>query len=265
MAAKGNGFVLFGALAATLALTPLASYAQDTQPGGPPGGAQPGRFGGQRGQGGGFGRGQNNQPVTLATAPIEALASGLKLTAEQKQQITEIQAKLPARGRGRGGAGAGAGGGTDFQAQRQQRQQLEQAATTQIEALLTAEQKTALPGVLKDIQTLRAAGLPVALLGSLGLTAEQKTKIADINAKAEEAMRQRMTGAQPGGDFQAMRESMQQARAETQRQVMAVLTDAQKAQVEKYRSEHPEAAGRGGFGGGGRNRGNRPGGAQGGV
>lgn len=259
-----NRWMLSGALAATLALTPLTtSRAQQEPPAGDP---PAGRRGGGGPGGGGFLRGRGNQPLTLATVPVAALAGPLNLSTEQKTQIGQIQEKLQSTrrgGGGRGGPGAtGQPGGAapDFQAMMQARQQAEQTATTQMEALLTPQQKQALPAVLKDMQTLAAAGLPVQLMSTLNLSAEQKTKLADIGAKAQQALQRAFQGAQggAGNDPQAMRETMQQARAQTQQQVSAVLTDAQRAQVEAYRKENPERGG--GPGGGGRG-GNGPAGA----
>jgi Spy/CpxP family protein refolding chaperone/peroxiredoxin len=177
---------------------------------------------------------------------VAVLEGALKLTAEQKQRIAQIQSRL------QGPPPAPANGGPpDFAAIRQQMQQKEEAAAKEIEALLTPEQKQALPRVLEDVQILVRVGLPAGLLNTLELTAEQKSKLADIGTKARQAMQQmleqaRQSGARP--DVAAL----QQARAQTQQQVQAVLTPAQMAQVDKYRRDNPQRGPGGGPGGPGR-------------
>jgi hypothetical protein len=130
--------------------------------------------------------------------------------------------------------------------------------------------------VLRDLQTLMQAGLPPELLVPLNLTVEQKSRLFQLNQqnqqamqKRQEEMRQRFAAARQNGgqrpDFQAMRDEMAKARTQQQQQVMAVLTEAQKALVEKYRKENPQPQGFGfpGGPGGFRGPGGGPGGAPG--
>jgi hypothetical protein len=96
----------------------------------------------------------------------------------------------------------------------------------------------------------------------LGLTADQKTKLRDINEQSMARTREIMQDAQ--GDFAAAREKMTAARKETGDKAMAVLTDAQKETWKELtgkpfevKFDGPPGGGRrGGPGGGGRRGGN---------
>jgi Spy/CpxP family protein refolding chaperone len=139
-------------------------------------------------------------------------------------------------------------------------QDLTTKATSSIDAVLTPAQKKELPGALKEIGTMRNAGIPLETLGDLKLTSTQKTKIASIADKAQKDMEVKVKAA--NGDFQSLMPAIQQARAKTHTDVMATLTASQKAVVEKYEKDHPRrgfGGGMGGPGGGGR-RGGGPGG-----
>src|SRR5579871_6491483 len=190
---------------AVLALGGMAALAQP--PGGRPGGG-PG-FGPPGGPGGPGGPGMRE--LTAVNVPIGALEGGLKLTATQKDKISKIQTQFqkdrqaamprfggpggpggPPPGGGPdgpggpppgGGPGGGPGGPPDFEAMHaamDKVQGLERDANKKIEAQLTSDQKSELPGVIKDIQTLGGAGIPAEVIGDLKLTADEKKQIADI-------------------------------------------------------------------------------------
>lgn len=289
-------------IAAVVAATTFSSIvlAQPPAPGGRPG-QQPG--GGRRAGGFGGGGGQFGQrQMTVLSVPMEALQSGLKLTADQKTKIAKIQEENRPRGfggfgggggrgpggggapggppggapgggggggrRGGGGGGGGFGGGggqrPDFQAM----QARSDAAAKSIEALLTPAQKKALPTLIKDVGAMRTVGIPAQLYGDLKLTADQKSKIGTLAKQTQDSMQKMFQsaggggrgpggppggapGAGPGGgggfDFQAI----QKMREDTNKKAMAILTSAQKAQVDKYLKANPPR-GFGGGGGGGR-------------
>jgi hypothetical protein len=237
--------------------------------------------------------------MTAATTPLPALTAELKLTDKQQAQIKTIQdqamkdimAMRPAGGPGgpggpgpggpaggprpggpnpgRPGGGAPGGPGGGFGGRMggispedvKKLQTVSDKASSKIEAVLTSDQKKALPGALKEIGTMRNAGIPVQTLGDLKLTSAQKAKISSIADKAQKDMEVKMKAA--NGDFMSLGPVFQQARQKTHTDVMATLTTAQKGVIEKYEKEHPRrggfGGGMGGPGGGGR-RGGGPGG-----
>ena len=224
-----------------------------------PGGPPPG-FGGGPGGPGGPGRGP--RPVTVANVPVDALAAGLRLSADQVTKITAIQERLqqqrqellPRPGDGPGGPGDDGApppppDRETMQANRDKMRTFEQNAVRDIRAILSDEQKQALPALLKELEDLRSVGITAELAVRLNLSSDQKTQIAAIAQKAQQTMRRQRDGAAlRREDFGAMREAMQQARAKTQEQVQAVLTETQRAEMAKFLREHPRPE-RGGPGG----------------
>ena len=199
------------ACAATLVLASagISVFAQ-AAPGGAAGGARQGRGGGQ-------GRGMG-----LTQIPVGVLAHELKLTDDQKTKITDIQTKFAEDMKA--ATAAAAGGQVDRQAMGEKRTQ----ATKDIEAVLTDDQKAKLPEVLKTLGVYNTVGIPVGALPDLKLTADQKTKIAEIGKEATEKMTAARQAAQGGGDPQAGRDAMMAARKDATDKVTALLTDTQK-------------------------------------
>lgn len=211
------------ALVGTVLCFSTVAFAQDAAA------PQPGAPGGrQRGQGGGR---QGGRQMSVAALPVATLDSIVKLTAEQKTKITKIhdeyvkqsEALRPQQGQ------------QPAPDAMQKRRDLNTQTTKQIEDVLTAEQKTKLTDARKEMTLYRMAGIPTGLYGQIKLTAEQKTKLQEI---------QKSMTPQQGGD----REAMRAAQREGREKAAAVLTPAQKAQIEKYQKEHPQE--RGGQGGG---------------
>jgi Spy/CpxP family protein refolding chaperone len=183
-------------LVALAVVTTTAAFAQDPGAGGAPGGGR-GQGGGRGGFGGGQGRGGfgggmfgMQQDVSLASAPINALAKALKLEDAQKTQIGEIQQALreqqQTQMREAFQSMQGGGGGFDPQAMQEMRQQMQDKAkaagskaSKAIEALLTDDQKTAWPGVKKTWDVFQKAGLNIELGEALNLTPEQMKALAD--------------------------------------------------------------------------------------
>lgn len=253
---------------ALLAGAILGTSAFAQRPGPPPGGpfGGPGRpFGGPGGPGGfgGPGRGMRGpRPSSLANTPLAALSTGLKLTGAQKSKIGAIQAQYRAQrppmmpppggppppprpgmpgGPGRPG-GPGMRGGMDGM------RGLTQKADSQIKGVLTSSQKAALPGLIKTLDDLRFAGIPLETYGDLKLSAGQKAQIAGFVQAGQQTMRKAFDQSRQSGDFGAIREAMRTGRDHVQHQALSVLTAAQKATVSRYKAAHPQED-RGGFGG----------------
>ena len=268
-------------LAALLVGTVSASVALCQPPGGGPGGpggrgpGGPGGFGGRGGGGGPMGGMRQLSPVQT---PASALASGLKLTDDQQAQIQSIQDKLKAqRDSLMPRPGQDGGERPDPETMRAAFDKLrtaEQKANKDIEALLTATQKAALPALLRQLDGMRQLGIPLEVLGDLKLTAAQKTQLNAIAKKAADSLPKPgqgrpgdggpggpPDGGGPGqggrgfggpGGGQRGRGEMDANRQKFHEQAMAVLTDAQKQQVQEFMEAHPRpdgGPGRRGFGG----------------
>ncbi len=225
------------ALIGTLGTLGTATFAQGAPAAGTPGGQGQGR-----GQGGG--RQGGGRQMSIASLPVATLDTIVKLTADQKAKITKIhddfvkesEALRPAQGQ------------QPAPDAMQKRRDLGTQTSKSIEDLLTAPQKTKLADARKEMALYRMAGIPMGLYGQIKLTADQKTKLQEIQKS--------MTPAQGSTDRTAMRAAMQEGRTKAE----ALLTPAQKTQIEKYQKEHPnEQGGRGqGRGAGGQGRGGAP-------
>jgi Spy/CpxP family protein refolding chaperone len=133
----------------------------------------------------------------------------------------------------------------------------------EIEGVLTSAQKAKLPGVLKQLDTVRGAGIPMGAAPDLNLTPDQLNKLEALSKDRQKQMESlRGAGGQGGGGD--MMQRFQQMRAENQKKVDAILTAPQKAALKKYEDAHPRrgfgGGGGAGFGGGGggRSGGGRP-------
>ena len=185
--------------------------------------AQPGTPGGQgRGQGGG--RQGGGRQMSIASMPVATLDTIVKLTADQKTKITllhdsfvkQAEASRPQPGQQ-----------PDREAM-QKRRELNTQTSKSIQDLLTAPQKTKLGEARKEMTLHRVAGIPTGLYGQIKLTSDQKTKLEEIQKS--------LTPAEGSTDRAAMRTAMQAGREKA----AALLTPAQKTQIEKYMKEHPE-------------------------
>ncbi len=223
--------------------------------------AQRGNGGG--GFGGGFGgqRGGGMMQMGLSSLPVDVLVKGLKLTDDQKTKVDDVQKKIreaqrAAFGGGNNPFGGGAGGGNrpdpaQLQEMMTKMQEERKKNDAQVEAVLTDDQKKALPAFLKDVQAYQSAQLPLALIGDLKLTEDQKTKIAAVVKQVQTISQEKMQEARDNQDFQAIREIMTQTQTALKDKTRALLTADQKAMVEKYEKENPNQGfgGRGGRGG----------------
>ncbi len=228
-------------------------------PDGPGGQGRP-PFGGPPGGPGGMGA---PRPSMTADIPMPMLEAGLSLTADQKAQIAPLQRAFrsqrppmpmggrgpqdgPPNGRGPQGGGPpmpppGEGRGDGPPDQGAMRGQMDamrnaqQQTSRKIEAILTPEQKQALPALLKELDALRGVGLPADLYAQLKLTSDQKTRIATIAQKMQRAMRPDTNGGGQPGDFQAM----QQARRQAHDDALAALTPMQQQLVQRQPRNRP--------------------------
>lgn len=161
----------------------------------------------------------------VADVPLVVLERVVKLTAEQKAKLEPIYTKLaedlkalrPARG------------GTPDPGAAQKRRDLSKEASTQIQAILTTEQKDALKKAVPELLMLRSAGVPLVVLDQLKLTDDQKTKIKaivdEVLAKVKDLSAEERRAKQ--------RELMTDARAK----VAEILTADQKAIIKKAMDE----------------------------
>ena len=205
---------------------------------GPPGGP---RFGGPGGGGPGGrpGRGMRGQrPSTAATAPLPALAVGLRLTAAQQAKIAKIQSTFSSQRRSLMPPPPPPGGPPpDFRAMRgafDRMRGMEQSADAGVQAVLSGPQRAALPAFLKTLDDLRMAGIPPATYALLHLTKAQTSRIAGM----VQASQQTMGGPGQGGGRQAMRAGRERLAA----QAAAVLTPFQRGVVNGYKAAHPRPA-----------------------
>jgi hypothetical protein len=137
-------------------------------------------------------------------------------------------------------------------------QALAKKEASSIEAVLTPQQRSQLPGALKEIGALRSAGIPLETLGDLKLTSSQKSKISTISMKSQKEIEAKLKAA--NGDFMSVGPVIRQAGEKTHADVMGVLTAPQKGVIDKYEKEHPRRGfGGGGFGGPGGGPGRRGG------
>ncbi len=169
--------------------------------------------------------GQRNAQVQVAQVPVELLETVCKLTPEQVTKIRAIQTKLqddlralrPQRGAAADPSAA------------QKRRDLNQQASTEINNVLTPEQKEALRAAAPQLTALRSLNIPLQVVPALKLTDEQKQKIAQIVTEIREKVREL-----PAEERRAKsRELMTDARSK----IEALLTDEQKNVIKKAREE----------------------------
>lgn len=170
----------------------------------------------------------NRKPhgAAVASLPVPVLDTALQLTPEEKAKIATIHEKYTADVRA-----LQPGHGKPDPVNAQKIKELTEKANSDIEAVLTPEQKTRLPEVLQMAGMLRHTGLPLELAVSLKLSDDQKHKIADLLKDSQS----RMKALSP--DEKKVRGK--EIRNETHEKIMAVLNDDQKAAAARYTQEHP--------------------------
>ena len=116
---------------------------------------------------------------------------------------------------------------------------LDEQATQQIEELLTAPQKQALPAFLKQIDGYQMVGIPPEVLSDLKLTADQNRSILSVADAAKQMIKQNQDAAQNSNDFDGYQNAMRQLRRQVHEKAMAILTSDQREIVENFVESHP--------------------------
>lgn len=148
----------------------------------------------------------------------------LKMTEDQIAKVREaLGGPGGAGGRGAGGVGGGGFGGGDPQ----QREQMRLEQEKKIKEILTAEQYKRYQEISLQ-QEGPSAFARKEVADKLGLSDSQREKVNAILEEQRATMRDMFQGGGGGGDRQAMMETMQKLREETNAKLLAVLTAEQK-------------------------------------
>src|SRR5579871_1691641 len=196
--------------------------------------AQGGGGGGQRGQRGGFGG-----PPSVTNLPVAYLAFALGLNDDQ---VTKIKAAQDKANTDRRALFQDSAGGPPDQ---EKMKAINDQAKTDIEAVLTEPQKGKVEGAVKDAGIYRGVGLRLEVIPDLKLTSDEKTKLAELAEAAAKEMQpimKDMAEARQAGDrdkSRELRQKMQDAQKATHEKALAMLTDEQKATIDKYDKDHP--------------------------
>ena len=171
-------------------------------------------------QGRGFGGGGGGGLFLLSRPEVQ---TELKMTDAQKTLVQETMAKQRADGQNR------QQGFRDLSPEERQKRLAEQQAEQMklVNTILTQEQQPRFKQISLQQQGPRGLATNPALAEELKLTADQKTQIQSIMQASREAQQGLF---QQGADRQAAMEKMQAMNKETDAKIVAVLTDAQKAQ-----------------------------------
>jgi hypothetical protein len=203
------------------------------------------------------------------------LQVALKLSDTQKSKIAEIQHNFHAQQRNLMPPPPEEGAAPpDREAMRENMQKMRELgrkSTEEIMAVLSNEQKQALPPILKDVDALRIAGIPLEIFGDLKLSSAQIQKIIAIGNEFRSKMRPPREGGNDGpppppreggndGPPPPPR-GRENGRREVVQKTNAVLTEAQRELIKKWVEEHPRPpfGGPGGPDGNGRRGGGRRG------
>ncbi|HEX3602435.1 MAG TPA: hypothetical protein VHU84_19935 [Lacipirellulaceae bacterium] len=206
--------------------------------------AQQGQGRRNRGGGGpgGFGGGP---PSSARLLGLKEVQDALKLTDDQKGKIDKLNDEVREEMRKAMQDGGG----------REKVQELMASTTTKVNEILDAGQQKRLMGIEIQVNGAGAAADP-AVAKELNLTDDQKKQLGEVRQKNMDAMRE----AFQGGRDQGGREKIQQLRDEANKNMMAVLTADQQAQLESLKGEKVNidmSQLRGGGGPGGRGAGRR--------
>jgi Spy/CpxP family protein refolding chaperone len=198
--------------------------------------------GGGKGFGrGGFGGGAVDPTMLLGQEPVQ---KELELSSEQKTQLTALsdEARQARRDLFQGGAAP----------EDMQKKMTEMAAANKkkVAEILAPPQSARLDEILLQFAVYSGAAGALsqdATAEKLGLTADQKTKLTDLQTENGKKMSEIFQNAQ--GDFQGMQEKMGKLREEQKTAVMGVLTAEQKEKLEKLQGAKFDVASLQVFGG----------------
>lgn len=152
--------------------------------------------------------------ASLATVPVEVIDALVTLNADQKTKIADIQSKLKTD------TATAAG-------DKVKTRELSTTASSDIKAVLTADQQTVLTDKLPVVTLLnQSKAVPYGVLGEVKLTSDEMDKIKPIVVSTQDKMK-----AIPQADRKTKNPEIL---ADFKTQVDAVLTDDQKAIVAKY-------------------------------
>lgn len=233
---------LIGAAIASLVISAVAQ-----QPG------QPGRGAGR--QGGGMMRGGGN--VTGMLLQRADVQKELNITEDQRTKMRQAQEKRQAAMQEL----------RNLSPEERQQKMQELMQSNDLTAALNDTQKKRLKEL--EYQWQGAMALNQAEVAqAVGLTQEQRTKIAGLQQQMGQTLRESMQGFQPGGDMTEVRKKMEELRDKTEKDIEAVLTPDQKQKWQALQGKpftfeggrgmgFGGFGGRGGFGAGGGQRPNR--------
>jgi len=208
----------------------------------------------QPGGGGGFGGGRGGavDPTTLLGQ--EPIQKELELSADQKEKVTALADSVREARQAMFQGGGGAGGG-DFQEMQKKMTEMTEANKKKVAEILQPPQNARRDEIMLQLSVSQspATALTQGNTGEkLGLTEDQKKKVADLVAKNQEKTQSLFQDA--GGDFQGMQEKMTKLRDDLKNDAMAVLTPEQKEKLTKLQGKTFDVStiqmGRGGRGGG---------------
>ncbi|MCX6358418.1 MAG: hypothetical protein NT029_01325 [Armatimonadetes bacterium] len=184
----------------------------------------------------GVGKRQRTRAARISTAevPMPLLDSFVALTAEQKEKLTPIYEKYVADVKALAPAGARKAGDPVDPTVRQKRTELQRTTAAAIEALLTPDQLKKLKAAVPEIVVARSAGLPLAVLIDLKITAEQRKQIADIVKGVTDQLQ-----SMPADERKAKSKELQR---EGRTKVEALLTAEQKAVIVKFQKSRKRGA-----------------------
>jgi hypothetical protein len=208
-------------------------------PGGPGGRRDPGRQGGPMSQ---------MAPVTAVDLPLPLITKALKLTNDQKTQVQAIQKTFRDAMRlcmAPPEQDAAPPGEVDMKAMMDKVAAARSAANRNVEALLTADQKSQLTTLLKDTNDYRAVGFPANVGDALKLTTEQRTQIASLAAKVRSATKNALAKTQASRES---RDTLRNAIRQAHNSALALLTAEQRATLAKLRTKDSRDQDRGGSG-----------------
>jgi Spy/CpxP family protein refolding chaperone len=209
-----------------------------------------GRRGGGRGGAGGF------MMSTGFLVGVEQVQKELKVTDEQKEKLTALREEGGGQRRGQGGGG-GEGGNRRGRGEAPSEEQMaefrkrSEEQNKKVEAILTADQNKRLKEIV--LQTRGAGALrDEQVAKSLGLTEDQVAALKTIGEESDKRMGEiRQSG---GDDREARQKKMEELRADTEAESLAVLSDEQKTKFTEMKGAKFELDRRAMFGGGGGNR-----------
>ncbi len=204
-------------------------------------------------QGGGGGRGQRggggnqNSPTGLLTRAD--VKKDLSLTDDQNTKLTEIRTGLRQKMQD-----ARTAAGDDRAAQQAAMAKIGEESAKEINAVLTADQQKRLKEIFIQLRGAQAVLNP-EVQKDLEITGDQKTKIADLQKRQQQANADIRAKVQSGEIEQtAVRELQQKNTKVLNEEINGVLTDAQKSKLKemggKTFTADPPAAGGGRRGGG---------------